>query len=107
MTENLNEEISQEQINEWKLKHGDIFSIKLGEKRYIYRPLKRFEYKTIISNQDANRAFNEEKIVQMCVLSPVIDPAKIATFKAGTISSLVELVMAASDFGISEEPVKL
>jgi hypothetical protein len=27
--------------------------------------------------------------------------------KAGTVSTLVELIMAASNFGISEEPVKL
>ena len=100
---------SQEEIDEWKTKFGDIYSVGLGQDKYIYRPMRRFEYKNILQlsqNQD-NRTFVEEKVAQMCVIWPVIDPTKMSTLKAGTISTLVELVMAASNFGISEEPVKL
>ena len=98
---------TQDQITEWKSKFGDIYSITLGDEKYIYRSLKRFEYKTIMAVAEANRAFNEEKIVGMCVLSPVIDATKMPTLKAGTVSTLVELIMAASNFGVTEEPVKL
>jgi hypothetical protein len=107
MAEELISGVSQEQINEWKTKYGDIYLINLGEEKYIYRPLKRFEYKTIMGNTEATRAFNEEKIVQMCVIYPVIEVAKMPTLKAGTVSTLVELIMAASNFGVNEEPVKL
>lgn len=99
--------VTQETIAEWKSKYGELFLITLGDEQYVYRPLKRFEYKTIMNNPDSNRAFNEEKIVQMCVVYPTIDPTKMPSLKAGTISTIVELIMAASNFGITEEPVKL
>jgi len=107
MTESPVKGINKELIEEWKVKHGEVFLITLGEEQYVYRPMKRFEYKTIMTNAESNRAFNEEKIVQMCVVYPAIDVAKMPTLKAGTISTLVELIMAASNFGIAEEPVKL
>jgi hypothetical protein len=100
---------SQVQIDEWKVKHGELFVAKFSESdKYIYRPLKRFEYKQIMGiGQAENKAFAEEKVVQMCVVWPAIDPTKIAMIKAGTISTLVDLIMSASNFGIAEEPVKL
>ena len=100
---------TQVQIDEWKAKFGDVFVAKFSsEEKFIYRPLRRFEYKQILSvSQQDNKAFAEEKVVQTCVLWPVIDPTKISTLKAGTVSTLVELIMSASNFGISEEPVKL
>ena len=99
--------VTQEQITEWKNKFGDIYLITLGDDKYIYRSLKRFEYKTLMASTESTRAFNEEKIVQMCVIYPLMDAAKIPTLKAGTITTMVELIMAASNFGVVEEPVKL
>jgi hypothetical protein len=99
--------ISQEQVAEWKAKYGELFLITFGEEQFVYRPLKRFEYKTIMNNPDANRAFNEEKIMQMCVVHPAIDATKMPALKAGTVATVVELIMSASNFGVSEEPVKL
>lgn len=100
---------TQEQINEWKVKHGEVYVATFSnEEKYVYRPLKRFEYKQILSlGQQDNKSFAEEKVAQFCILWPIIDPAKLATFKAGTISTLVDLIMAVSNFGIQEEPVKL
>ena len=99
--------VTQETVNEWKGKFGEIQLINLGEEQYVFRPIKRFEYKIVMNNPDSNRAFNEEKIVQMCVIHPAMDVTKMPGMKAGTISTLVELIMAASNFGINEEPVKL
>jgi hypothetical protein len=100
---------TQEEIDQWKTQFGDIYSVGLGSEKYIYRPMKRFEYKNVIqlSQSQENRTFAEEKIAQMCVVWPAIDPTKLSTLKAGTISTLVELIMAASNFGVTEEPVKL
>ena len=107
MAESSVKGVTQEQIEEWKGKYGEVYLISLGEEKYIYRPIKRFEYKSIMANAESTRAFNEEKIVQMCVVYPIIDATKLPTIKAGTVSTLVELIMAASNFGITEEPVKL
>jgi hypothetical protein len=106
---NVVEGPSQEQINEWKGKHGELLLAKFSEEeKYIYRPLRRFEYKQIMAlGQGDNKTFSEEKVVQMCVVWPTIDPTKIHSFKAGTISTMVDLIMSASNFGISEEPTKL
>lgn len=100
---------TQEQINEWKEKYGDIYVATFSEDKYIYRSLKRFEYKQILSlnqTQDA-RTFAEEKVAEKCIIWPRVEAAKLSTLKAGTISTLVDLIMAASNFGITEEPKKL
>ena len=99
--------VTQEQINEWKTKYAEIFMITLSDGKYVYRPMKRFEYKGLMANQEANRTFNEEKIAQMCIIYPTLDATKMPTLKAGTVSTLVELIMASSNFGVTEEPVKL
>ena|SRR5665213_1765928 len=99
--------VTDVQIGEWKAKFGDIYLINLGDEQYVYRSIRRFEYKQVMSTPESNRAFNEDKIVQMCIVYPTIDVTKMPAMKAGTVSTLVELIMAASNFGISEEPVKL
>jgi len=103
------EEITKEMIDGWKKTFGDIYSAVLADgTKYIYRPMKRIEYKSVVQagDQDA-RTYMEEKIVQMCLVHPVLDAAKLGAEKAGTISTLTELIMAASNFGVNEEPVKL
>ena len=67
---------TQEQIDAWKKEYRDIWAAEFspGEK-FIYRALRRFEYKKIIGNPDivAQRSFTEEKVVQTCVLWPVVE----------------------------------
>jgi hypothetical protein len=107
MPESTIKGITQEMIADLKAKYGELYMITLGEEQYVYRPLKRFEYKTIMNNADSNRSYNEEKILQMCVVYPIIDPAKLPAIKAGTVATIVELIMSASNFGVTEEPIKL
>jgi hypothetical protein len=100
---------TQIQIDEWKAKFGDVYLIKFSDQeKYLYRPMRRFEYKQIVAmGQAENKSFAEEKIALMCIIWPTIDPTKISTLKAGTISTIVDLVMSSSNFGVSEEPIKL
>lgn len=100
---------TQEQVNEWKAKYGDVYVATLGDEKYVYRSLKRIEYKQIlqVGQTPENRTFAEEKVAEKCVIWPTLDPAKFSMLKAGTISTLVDLIMAASNFGITEEPIKL
>jgi len=100
---------TQEQVDEWKAKFGDIYVATFGDEKYVYRPLKRFEYKQIlqVGQTPENRTYAEEKVAEKCIIWPKIEVEKISTLKAGTISTLTELVMAVSNFGITEEPIKL
>ena len=101
------EEITQEMIAEWKKKFGEIYQVNLGGNAYVYRPLKRLEYKQVVANPEANRSFSEEQIVQKCLIHPILDTTTLAAEKAGTISTLTDLIMVASNFGVTEEPIKL
>lgn len=100
---------SQEEIDGWKTQFGDIYVATFGTEKYVYRPMRRFEYKNVLQLGQAqdNRTFVEEKVAQMCTIWPKIDPTKMTTLKAGTISTIVDLIMAASNFGVTEEPIKL
>jgi len=101
---------TQEQIDAWKIKHGDIFVAPFSPtEKFIYRSIKRVEYKQLVDLNIStdNRAFAEERVAQQCILWPEITAASLPTMKAGTISTLVDLIMAASNFGINEEPQKL
>ena len=101
-------EITKEMINEWKEKLGDIYSATLADgNQYIYRPMKRIEYKNVIANPEASRSYMEEQIVLKCLVYPKLSPTDLSAEKAGTVSTLTDLIMAASNFGINEEPVKL
>ena len=99
--------ITEDMIKEWKEKYGEIYKVTLGEQEYVYRPMKRVEYKSIVGNPDATRTFSEEQIVAKCVIHPQINSTTLAAEKAGTVSTLVDLIMVASNFGVVEEPVKL
>ena len=111
MTEEKKEvtsEVTPEMINGWKEKFGDIYSAVLADnKTYIYRPMKRVEYKSVIANPEASRSYMEEQIVLKCLVHPALSPTDLSAEKAGTISTLTDLIMAASNFGVNEEPVKL
>ena len=101
-------EVTQEMIDGWKEKFGDIYSATLADgNKYIYRPMKRIEYKAVTANQDAPRSYMEEQIVLKCLINPSITATDLSSEKAGTVSTLTDLIMAASNFGINEDPVKL
>ena len=100
-------EITQEIINGWKEKYGEIYKIDLAGDEFYYRPLKRAEYKTIIQTPESSTSFREEQIVTRCVIHPVIDPATMSASKAGIVSTLTDYVMLVSGFGSEAEPVKL
>jgi len=100
---------SQKEVDEWKSKFVEVYVATFGTEKYLYRPLRRFEYKQIlqVAQTPDNRTYTEEKVAEKCIVWPTIDATKLSTLKAGTISTLVDLIMAASNFGITEEPVKL
>ena len=99
--------LTQEVIDKMKEKFGEIYKVNLGGKEFVYRPMKRIEYKQIMSNPESPRSYIEEQVVQRCLIHPVLDPTALGAAKAGTVSTITELIMQASNFGITEEPIKL
>jgi len=100
-------EITQEMINEWKTKYGEIYKIEISEEEYYYRPLKRAEYKSVIQTGEASANYREEQIATKCTIHPQIDPATMAALKAGVITTLTDCIMLVSGFGVDSEPIKL
>ena len=103
----MSEQVTQEMIEEWKIKYGEIYKIDLAGEEYYYRPLKRAEYKGIVQTPESAPSFREEQIVSKCVIHPNVDAAIIATSKAGVVSTLTDYVMLVSGFGSESEPIKL
>lgn len=112
---------SQEQkIEQWKKQYGKIFKIVISGETYIYRVLKRSEYKAIQNsivlptptggeittqqNQEMQNAL-EEAIVKCCVLSP--ENIDVEDTAAGVPSVLAPIISEISGYQIQEEPVEL
>lgn len=97
-------------IDRWRHDFGTdgVFFMPFSETEiYIFRALKRGEYKQIISEVSRLRAttenFNEmvymqERIVEKCILWPQASPEFMSFGKAGSAETLYQLIMAGSNF---------
>jgi hypothetical protein len=94
---------SQEQIEKWKLTHGDVFVSGFSETElFVWRSLKRQEWiklQSLVSNPDNNiNQFKfEEMVCEQCVLWKS-DKNSWEDGKAGTTTSLHEQIMQNSNF---------
>lgn len=108
---------SDAQIDNWKKRFGLIMITGLTDDEvFIWRPIQRTEYKNIMRQvaaaaevmaKDATAAMNIEegrnsmfieKICEQCVLWPAIDVDQLSFSKAGTLDTLANLVLEASNF---------
>ena len=97
-----------EQLNAWKEKYGSVYMTEFEEEAFIWRPLTRFEYKSILKLQNADALFREERICETCVLWPEgYSYEDMAESKAGIPSLLAEQIMDASGFTTSGAAKKL
>lgn len=94
---------SQETIEQWKAKYGEIFASGLSnEELFIFRPLNRSEWVTLqetISKPELeiNNYQFEEMVCDSCLLWKSIK-VSWAQGKAGTPTSLYEQIMQNSNF---------
>lgn len=92
-------------IDSWKKQYGEVYITEVGQDVYIWRPLNRFEYKTIVSLKNTDPLQREELICEQCVLYPGdYDVAAMANGKAGVPALLAENIMGASGFTRSSTP---
>lgn len=86
-------------VEEWKSLHGDIFLSEFGEDVYIWRIIRRQEYKAIMKVQSADAHYREERICEAVVLYPEnYDFNAMANGKAGIPTLLGEMILEKSGF---------
>lgn len=93
-------------VPEWKAKFGRLYKNLVDGEIYIWKPLRRGEYKELLKlNDDADVEdrflLKQEAVVAMAVLFPAnID--EVIQEKAGLATVLSEEILAKSGFDISE-----
>lgn len=89
-----------DQVADWKSQYDEeIYMSSFGEDTYIWRPLRRKEYKDIQKIENADEYYVEEQICMRCVLWPSGTlPQKLRAGKAGIPTMLSRLIMDKSGF---------
>lgn len=81
------------------IQEGEIYLTQIGEDRFVWRPLNRYEYKEILALPNTDPLQREEIICQTCVLWPEgYNYETMARGKAGIPALLAEQIMEASGF---------
>lgn len=88
------------QLKLWKQMHGSIFISDFGDSIYIYRYLKRIEYKELINSDWAklDQFTQQEKIAERCLLWPMLTVERKATIPANLLGTIAEQVNFQSMF---------
>lgn len=93
-------------IPEWKAKFGKLYKNLVDGEIYIWKPLRRGEYKELLKlNEDAiaedRYLLKQEAVVEMAVLFPE-SIKEVIQEKAGLATVLSEEILSKSGFDISE-----
>ncbi|HDR4861037.1 MULTISPECIES: hypothetical protein [Bacillus] len=96
------------EVEEWKERYGGIYFTPFEGETFIWRTLKRPEYREIIRDQALTALDREEMLTEKCVLFPRnFTIEKMLKSKAGIPSILSEMIMDKSGFVAQSEPIKL
>lgn len=91
---------SLNKVEEWKSQFGgEVYLTEFEEEVFLWRPIKRKEYKEIAKIQNADSFYKEERITERCVLYPEgYNFMSMTAGKAGIPTLLAELIMEKSGF---------
>lgn len=91
---------SLNKVEEWKSQFGgEVYLTEFEEEVFLWRPIKRKEYKEIAKIQNADSFYKEERIAERCVLYPEnYNFMSMTAGKAGIPTLLAELIMEKSGF---------
>jgi hypothetical protein len=101
---------THDQLEEWKSQfNGEIYMTEFdADEVFIWRPIRRKEYKDIAKIPNADQFYKEERIVTTCILYPKSFSAANMSFgKAGIPTLLSELIMEKSGFVAQTGSMKL
>ncbi len=95
-------------VSSWKKQFEDVYLTEITGQGFIWRTLKRLEYKQIVSIPNTDPLIREEMICETCVLFPFeYDVIDMGGDKAGIPSMLSEQIMEKSGFTRMILPQKL
>ncbi|MFS1019734.1 hypothetical protein [Enterococcus casseliflavus] len=99
---------NEEEIEELKVKTGgELFMTRIIDSYYLWRPLKRLEYREIMRIENADSYFREEKICEKCVVYPKNAAKELRLGRAGIATLLSEVISEESGFTNNVQSMKL
>lgn len=100
---------SDEEIDGWKKRFGDIYLVSLSEKEnFIFRALRRQEWRQLMTQvAKFPEAKKTEAIITRAILYPKMSEANVAVLTAGAPDTIRNLVLEASNFLEPERAVQL
>lgn len=99
--------ISKQQLDEWKLRHGELYRTYLNGKSFIWHKIKRKDYIALMTDTELSAVDNpelriflrQEKIVKLCVLYPDKEELdNIVENNAGVAGNISDEIMLISGF---------
>ena len=102
---------SENDIDQLKLKHGDIYLVSLSEKEnFLFKPIKRHEWRELMQRFEKAKLpeyQRTEGIVMAGVVWPVLNQSNINVLTAGAPDTIRNLILEASNFMEPERAVTL
>ena len=99
--EDMKDKPTDAQITSFKERTGDeVYFISLSEKEnFLFRPIRRQEWRTLMATIAKLDDFKKsEAIVAKGTLHPVLSNVNIGALSAGTVDTLKEVILRASNF---------
>ena len=107
IAQNIDDLISQQQIDEWKLQYGDIYKTTVGDQTFLWHKMKRKDYINLMTDEDLSQIENmdlkifirQEKILKGCIIYPDQNTlAQLIDTNAGLASTISDEIMLNSGF---------
>lgn len=97
------------QIEEWKRMYDNgVYATQLDDEHiYVWRTLKRMEWKGIMRAEAPDSTYHQERIAESCVLWPLDYRMTSASGPAGAPTVLAEQILQASGFNPNANAIKL
>ena len=106
----LEDKPSDEQIESWKEQVGEVYFAQISEtEHFVFRAIKRKEWRDLLKRLEAVKdpLKQDEAIVMKGVMHPALNNLKVNMLSAGTINTMKELIMQASNFFPPEYALQL
>ena len=87
-------------------RNRDLYCVAIKEKWFIFRLLTRYEFSVLTSPEFTVLGCEEEFVVKNCLLYPEADDYNISKELAGTVDSLVNIIVKASGFESADTLLK-
>lgn len=107
LPEDINNLISQQQIDAWRLQYGELYRTYLNNQSFIWHKIRRKDYIALMTDEEMSNVENgelriflrQEKIIKLCVLYPdSVTLENLVENNAGIAGNIADEIMMASGF---------